>query len=520
MKFKQISILILHIFSFTNGLDLYNQMFRNLKLFSILFFLVGNLSLSITQISVAEADSVKETLNSIDGRVINAYFFDGSKSNLQIRPTTNRQGGVNYNWFYYEPTSGWQSFSDVPNTDTTINLDTIASSKGVMLVKSNGDTSVCWVYVDNYYYAFSGFSNEKENIIDEQFLSCANDPGDFAVIRMKIGHFGNIYRYYDPITGIENRFTDNLDYEWKTDPPNMVVPSSTTKPSIAPGDAHYDTVTYILNKTTIAKREISDTIVVPSIWPKAAMDVSYIHLTNREYYDGKEDWYYEAYEDSTKVSAPAVFKLKSESFNTEELTWFLMHKVGDNPDAEKDSLLKEILAEEDSLYYTFEQPGEGYYVKLEAKRYFDKESNYCFHDTIFEIEEIDDPPKVSKDASTGDEIISIPNAVMIPDNRFRFDDYSVTDFEIAIYSRIGKKVHQYSGNIREWPGWDGTIKNTSNYVATGVYYYVIRVYRPLEVYRYGPSDNLLPTGADEEHKEKELSEKEQRGFIHVFNTQQ
>lgn len=60
---------------------------------------------------------------------------------------------------------------------------------------------------------------------------------------------------------------------------------------------------------------------------------------------------------------------------------------------------------------------------------------------------------------------------------FKFSDTdesirSIRSFTIKIYSRSGKLVYQYSGDPREWEGWDGRTTFGAE-AAEGVYYYII-----------------------------------------------
>jgi gliding motility-associated-like protein len=83
------------------------------------------------------------------------------------------------------------------------------------------------------------------------------------------------------------------------------------------------------------------------------------------------------------------------------------------------------------------------------------------------------------------------------------DDVSISDFEIAIYNRYGKRVYHFRGNIRDWTGWDGYNKSTNNFVTTGVYYFVVKAIQPLPDFQTQKlPENLSFT---------------KKGFIHVYN---
>lgn len=65
-------------------------------------------------------------------------------------------------------------------------------------------------------------------------------------------------------------------------------------------------------------------------------------------------------------------------------------------------------------------------------------------------------------------------------NVFRVDSIgdgpvSIRNFKITIFNRAGQVVHEYNGDIRDWEGWDGTVKNSSREATEGNYYYVVEI---------------------------------------------
>lgn len=57
----------------------------------------------------------------------------------------------------------------------------------------------------------------------------------------------------------------------------------------------------------------------------------------------------------------------------------------------------------------------------------------------------------------------------------RTQDVSIKYAEIKIYDRNGTKIHQFKGDIKEWPGWDGTLGLGNKEAPEGVYFYSIEV---------------------------------------------
>lgn len=73
---------------------------------------------------------------------------------------------------------------------------------------------------------------------------------------------------------------------------------------------------------------------------------------------------------------------------------------------------------------------------------------------------------------------------------------SLKDFRIVIFSRWGRKVYEYNGNVREWQGWDGTVNGRGSVKSSeGVYYYIVEA-----------------TGWDG----KRFRGERYRGFVHLF----
>jgi hypothetical protein len=50
---------------------------------------------------------------------------------------------------------------------------------------------------------------------------------------------------------------------------------------------------------------------------------------------------------------------------------------------------------------------------------------------------------------------------------------TIKSFHITIFTRQGRKVHEFEGDINEWDGWDGKIGALGIYGSDGVYFYVI-----------------------------------------------
>lgn len=82
-----------------------------------------------------------------------------------------------------------------------------------------------------------------------------------------------------------------------------------------------------------------------------------------------------------------------------------------------------------------------------------------------------------------DQVIVVPSEIDIPNvftpnedginDVFTIYNQSLREFEIMIFNRWGKRVYQYEGNINEWDGWNGYVKESGREAMPGEYYYVI-----------------------------------------------
>ncbi len=268
----------------------------------------------------------------------------------------------------------------------------------------------------------------------------------------------------------------------------------------------------------------SDSVFNETIEPHADFTFNYIRLDDSLYYPGHSDNYYDLFYDSTRydnVSAPALYKFKNRSVNAQVMTWYF-----------GDGLSEASMA--DSILHTYQLPG-SYAPVLVVSSTYDHLYDACT-DTLEKL----DSTILIGEASIANNA-KLPNVFSCPDgenNLFRFlDDVSITEFEIAIYNRYGKRVHHFKGDIRDWEGWDGRDKNTDRYVQTGVYYYVVKEMEILPEYETGrkvrlayyyrdDGTNTSTTGGSQSGGSGQTGNTSEipkssiyYGFVHVYNTE-
>ncbi len=253
-------------------------------------------------------------------------------------------------------------------------------------------------------------------------------------------------------------------------------------------DPSWEDTWYIITITDKYGLQRSDSVYYKSIQSKAVIKADYISLDDTAEYPLPKHYGY--FYDATNTSAPGRYKFDvsgSKNMAGYRLTF------GDNEEVTKG---KDTVV----VVHEYQKPGD-YWARLTTKS-----------GTPFECTSMDSVV-VSLDFANKSNF-SMPN-VFTPTGDihyffgfdknkadktdiFRSSDISVTYIEITVFTRSGKKVHEYAGNIRDWVGWDGTIMGSGQKAPTGVYFYVIT---RLNYY---------------EDKENPIDKKFLNGFIHLY----
>jgi len=258
--------------------------------------------------------------------------------------------------------------------------------------------------------------------------------------------------YYNPANGNRIKIVNNFTIRWTTNNPNAGIPPSKliTRVSSPP----YEDTWYKVNVTDRFKLLRTDSVFYKSIQSKAAILSSYIRLDSTGY-PGKN---YEMYYGGAQRSAPGKYKFDI-SGSKNSVSYEL--KFGD------DTVLVVDTAGT-SIEHEYKKPGV-YKVTLTTK----SDKPYECVDSV----NADPDPFLDWGA------FELPN-VFSPDHEytlensggndiFRSGDVSVVTIEITIFDRAGRKMHTYSGDIRDWKGWDGNVMNSSRKAPEGVYYWAV-----------------------------------------------
>lgn len=285
--------------------------------------------------------------------------------------------------------------------------------------------------------------------------------------------------YHEPFVDTTIYIHDYYTIRWTTDNPEASNPSSRliTRVNNPPASDTW----YIITLTDMFGLKRSDSVLYESIQSKAIINASYVNLGDTSVYPGKP---YGFYYNNGILSAPGKYRFNL-SASKNAATYII--DFGDGQSYETTSYEEEIIHE-------FALPG-NYDVVLTTKSAPPFE---CADTTSFTAELAYSGlslPNVFTPNDDGDNDL----LVLYDDNNvFRSEDVSILAIDIAIFDRSGHKMHEYSGNMRDWMGWDGKVMHSNRNAPEGVYYYVIS-------YLYTFEDEQNPIGNSI-----------MRGFFHLF----
>jgi hypothetical protein len=455
------------------------------------------------QITRGSADGV-DTTDYGDGSEPDSLFvFNIGNSDPYIEAVSPDGTDRTFSWYEYNPVSGNYEFL-INESGTRSSVD-ITGSAGYRVDISGDNTYQCWALLNDFSVAIT--STDEEQKIRESDILCGYINQIIAEID------SSLLYYYNPATRDQLQY--HVDYhvsidDWHSNPyagysNNIFQKHDNTNLRVAVDQPNWEDTWYRIEITDEFGLVRKDSAFHESKQPHAAFSdpmEHYIYLDDSSSYPDKSERYYEIYDQEIydNISAPAKFRFINESVNADKLTWFF----GDSTTSE---------TQNDTIIHTYMLPGD-YYPVLVVSTVLPLSINPCI-DTFPGMEDIAyEPIKVENPAVDGGEDLgNWPNVFTPPNGEieyFRFTgDVSITNFDISIYNRYGKRVYEYQGNVRDWEGWNGRIKGTGRYVSTGVYYYVIK-----EMYELPNFDPEIQEGIEPGTKRDMLT-----GFVHVYNTE-
>jgi hypothetical protein len=435
----------------------------------------------------------------------------------RIEEDTN---GTSIEWYQYNASGN--SYQYIRTDNVQISQMPVSANAGYMAIITGGveaDTFRCWTLINDFSVTIYNVDSIQQDGI---WIKTIPTPNKWCHLlrNIKARISSADMSYFNPSTGDPVAITLNYPINatnWDAIPGN----GGTGTDKFIQNDDHWLNVD-IENpfwedswyKITIADQFgliKSDSVFNETIEPHADFTSKLILLGDSSYYPDRYDRYYEYYNtsDYDSASAPALFIFNNLSVNAQVMTWYFGDETSDTTSA-------------DSILHTYQLPG-FYTPKLVVSSTYDHLYNACT-DTL----EMSDSGLIIRGAKIAEFSLQVPDSVRLPNiltcpdgenNIFRFTgDVSITDFEIVILNRYGKRVYHFKGNIRDWEGWDGHDKNSEKYVSTGVYYYVVKELEVLPEYGSGREVRLESYYPPENIEGLPVSSI-YRGYIHVFNTE-
>lgn len=430
----------------------------------ILRYLIFTLLLAIgingfAQISSPSAYS--EATEYSDSNMIFVFCGDQVSSGELIASDSTGSGGFDFTWFKYNGST--QDFTDLVSTFTISNDSTSSTATGLSIGGykvilndgSNFQEYIAWIYINNELTIEIQFHDEN----DCDYLALLTDPYYHTTT-----YFDTPLVYYDPDTNEPYTLRNKINtYEWSASP-SMDNFRSYNGPFTSIGEDPTDNDSELPTENTTFSVLVTDKFGCTS-----EDDIEYTAIeTDADFswttLDDKTDEMISTGNSDAEISGSAPLKVRfsNESLNSESYIWFFGDTLWNN-DTDTVFTSDYLLEPEHTYYFSAADSGKTYVLRMYS------ESEYGCIDSIFlnikvEPSEVEFPNVFTPN---GDNI----NDIFIVKEGYK----SIRDFKIVIFTQAGQLVHEYEGDIRDWEGWDGKVKNSNREAAAGNYFFVVEI---------------------------------------------
>lgn len=434
-------------------------MMMNLKYLIISFLLISNLN-GFGQIS-ASSDFSEKTEYS-DSDFVFVFCTDLNDAGTLIATDSTGFGGYYFEWYKYnESTNGFTKIlSGISiNTDSTSSTITNLANGGYKVVLTNVDTTqeyIAWVYNNNNLSVEIQF---QENDCD--FLALTAHPYSSN----GSNYFDTPFVYENPASGTSYTLGNEIaKYEWTSNPEKDSFRSyNGWYTAIVEDEADNDS-------ELPTENTIFSVVVTDRFGCQADDNIEYTAIeTDADFswtnFDVKTGETLNSGNSDAELSGPAPLfvHFKNESLNGKKYTWFFGDTLWNN-DIDTIKTDDFLLETEHTYYYTVADSGKTYTLRLYS------ESEYGCRDSIFFNIKVE--PSAIKFPNVFTPNGDDQNNVFI----VKEEDYkSIRNFKITIFNRVGQVVHEYEGDIRDWEGWKGDVRDGNRKAPEGNYFYVVEV---------------------------------------------
>ncbi len=406
------------------------------------------------------ADLTKYVINPTKQDSIFTFF--GNTGTLKAQHTTSNLS--TFNWYKYNPNiAAPANRFELYHTETnqvTSEITNLVEGGYRVVVTDNTDSIeifTAWVFTDNVVLSRVDADSQCQFLV----LTAVSSPVSYNIEYDR-------FVYYD--LSRVNSNPENNSYgkgyfkqvEWEASESRVEFSQSGTLRQTIQNPAPLYNSTYTVEITNIFGRVL--TLQTPTINAIAAKAIQKVQVN--------KDGSWADYDSNSSDGYEALLELRMESssVNCDSLYWFLLRQKS-NLDYDYNTIWRDssLFANRIESFPPKDLLRPAYF---KVKHLVVNTSSGC-KDSV-ELEVKVDSAKISPDA--------IPN-VFSPNgdetnSKFKFIEpekkiKSVQSFSIKIFTRSGRLVYEYSGNPREWEGWDGKVKGTGAIASDGVYFFII-----------------------------------------------
>lgn len=395
---------------------------------------------------------------------ISIYVFctgDENGGSLVAKDSTEN-GGYTFEWykFDYTDTTFSISLSGSIEEDSITSTITGLSNGGYKAVLTKADTTqiyFAWVY--NNVGRTVEIQMDPLNYCD--YLGMQTEP-NYSTGR----EFDTDLIYFDVETGESYTFKNKItSYQWSSNPEEDDFKTFGPFASIVEGpddnesELPTENTTFSVIVTDKFGCVIEDEIEYTAIETDA--DLSWTTI------DYKTGEVITANGSSTKgidEVAPVVAQFTNESKNGVSYKWFFGDETRKD---DQDSLITSDISDiaEHTYYYTNPDSSKTYTLKL-----YSESEHGCLDSILFNINV--KPVKLEfPNVFTPNNGDDVNNLFILTEDKYQ----SIRNFKITIFNRAGQVVHEYDGDIYDWEGWNGTVKNSNREAPQGTYFFVFEV---------------------------------------------